>query len=318
MLQPHEFDLLQRSVDGELTTGERTALETLLARSEEARHVAAALAALDAGGDEPSTEPPGDAVPAIIKAIQALPPHHQHLSLAWSQDSAPSSRPAMPAAASSFSRRAALSWGMSAAAVIVLAGLWISGALQQSPAGVDATIGAARGADAPSGGDRTPASDEAVVRFLRSDEGRQLLQDPAARRTLAQAELHPLLASAELRDALPEPAFADVILATATDPTLADLLTQSDATAAPRDPGVDAALARARVRAALTRPAIRTAMASREFRAALRSDRVRALLAGEDAQAMLRSQAFAAATLHDSFRAALAHPDFIAALARTN
>lgn len=147
MVERNDFELIQRYVDGDLAPADVTRAEALLSRDADARAAAAslrALAAMVAG----TAEPPDGAVDEIMARIEAMaPPRPGWLSRVRRvvAHGAGASQPGRESRVEDvMSSRSSIVWGISTAAVIVLAGLWIGGVLPPAPEGADATIGAAK------------------------------------------------------------------------------------------------------------------------------------------------------------------------------
>ena len=214
MLSEDQRDLIQRDVDGDLTAAEQHRLRALLETDADAR---APLVALRAVATELEAVPAFDApAGAAAEVMRALSAHHASAHHGWI--SAARAHVAAAAAAVTggledmMSRRAQIVWSISAAAVVVLAALWITGTIPRVDNDADATIGAAKRHQAQQLSDKdVKLSDSEAQAFMQSETFDRLLKDENARKLLSNASMRALLADAELRAAFANIDFAAAI-----------------------------------------------------------------------------------------------------------
>ena len=155
MLASDDLQLIQQHFDGELTPAEQRRLEALLAANDEARMLMTALTSMTDGLERGETiEPPADAVAQIMARVQKLP-HPRRTGFvsslrATAARTAAALRGMAGLATGTGSRmedvmssRAKIVFGISAAAVVVLIGVYMMGYYPPVEDGA-ATIGAAK------------------------------------------------------------------------------------------------------------------------------------------------------------------------------
>jgi hypothetical protein len=206
MLSSDDLELLQRYQDGSALPQEAARAEALLTSSAEARRAAAALRALADGMAESAlAEPDEGAVERIISRVRSLPPPRRESWFAsarrrWARTVRDVMREGAgrePRMEESMSSRSKIVFGISTAAVIVLAGLWMTGVVPPVDDGADASIGAAKRYQAPQMGSQDVAlGDTEAQAFMQSETFDRLLKDPDARKALASAEMRALFADA--------------------------------------------------------------------------------------------------------------------------
>jgi hypothetical protein len=293
MLDRDDFKLIQRHVGGELTPAETVRFEALLARSPEARRTASDLAALTNGLEQGDMiEPPAEAVAEIMSRVSGLPRPRRQQGL-WA------ALRALPARASvafkemsglaagtdsrmedAMSRRAKLVFGLSAAAVVVLIGVYLVGYPPVEEGA--ATIGAAKRYQAQQmAASDVKLGDQAAQKFMQSDTFDRILRDPHARKLLGDGKFQEFFSDPNVSPAFKHSEFGAALQHIATDANLvkvfgdpemaqaignddiAAALVDHDMVTALKDESLEVALKNAEIRDAFADAALDIAFADR-------------------------------------------------------
>ena len=270
----------ERHLDGELTPAEEGRLKSLLAGSGEARTLVAALRSLDEG-DREAAIPPADAVPQIMARVRQLPRPQQAGLLSRVRTNAARAMAALMETSGLatgtgsrmedvMSSRAKIVFGISAAAVVLLIGVYMMGFYPPVDEGA-ATIGAAKRYQAP----QIAAKDVSRRRHRGAGvhaerdvrpppEGPERAEGcwrtPRCRRCSANAQI-----ARGARRSRSSPRRCRQI---ASDATLAQIFADAELSAALGKADVAAALADAEMQAALADDAVEAALGDADIRAA--------------------------------------------------
>ena len=280
MLDRDDLQLIERHLDGELTPAEEGRLKSLLAGSGEARTLVAALRSLDEG-DREAAIPPADAVPQIMARVRELPRPQQAGLLSRVRTNAARAMAALMETSGLatgtgshmedvMSSRAKIVFGISAAAVALLIGVYMMGFYPPVDEGA-ATIGAAKRYQAPQmAASDVKLGDQQAQKFMQSDTFDRILKDPNARKLLANAKFQEFFSDPQISPALKHSEFGAALKQIATDANLkqifgdaemAQAIGNDDIAAALVDVEMLGALKDERVEAALGNQSIRDAFA---------------------------------------------------------
>ena len=307
MLAHDDFELLQKHHDGELLPADVARVEALLAGSPEARSVAAALNSLDEGLETTgAVEPPERAIAEIMARVQAMPHPRQpgwrslvRNAVARAIGSTVESVTGQSTRVEgSMASRSKIVWGISTAAVVILAGLWMTGVIPPEQEGGDAAIGAAKRYQAPQiAGKDVALGDTEAQAFMQSETFDRILKDPETRKLLNSAEFRQFVADAQISAAMQDEDFVSALRQISGDANLARLFSNSR---------FGSALSRGEVRAALLDVELQNAMAEESFEQAFNRPEVRAAFSDSTAQAAFNDEdlmlAFSKAGIQDALR----------------